>query len=62
MAIDCPLGKFICLLKQIRNIKIPDPVITMNSFYDLQTQSEDTIHKVRFAGTSVQPPWLANRN
>ena len=47
----------------MNNIKIPNPFITMNSFYDqddiLQKKSEDTTQKVRFRG---QPPWLANQN
>ena len=35
MAGDCPPGKICLSFRKMKNIKIADPVLTINSFYDL---------------------------
>ena len=61
-------GKICLPFKTMKNIKIGDPVLTMDSFYDqddiLQKKKVKIplSQKVRFEGISLQPPWLANRN
>ena len=35
MAGDCPPGKICLSFRTMKNIKIVDPVLTINSFYDL---------------------------
>ena len=51
----------------MKNIKIVDPVFTMNSFYNWddilqKKKSENTTQEVRFGGIPLQPRWLADRN
>ena len=50
--------------KTMKNIKIADPVLTMNIFMTkiiINKKVLDTTKKKRFAGNSLQPPWVANR-
>ena len=52
-----PSGKIYLSFKTMENIKISDPLLPMNSFYDqddiLQKKSYDTTQKVRFGGISL---------
>ena len=61
-----PTGKIFFSFKTMKNIKIADPVVIMNSFYDkddiLQKKSWDIIQIARFKGISFQLPLLATQN
>ena len=61
-----PTGKISFSFKTMKNIKIADPVVIMNSFYDkddiLQKKSWDIIQIARFKGISFQLPLLATQN
>ena len=64
MAEDCPLGKFLCLLKQSRIQKLRtwlfSPLtVLMTKMIFYKKKKKNTTQKVRFGGISLQSPWLA---